>query len=143
MKRWFIASIKTVWLPYSGYAAYSSQFLCPGVATQCPGSKTLDGAIYTASKSKILQHRSTSLLEILVGTNVAVQDHRTRLWDTYGIMIAIGPQCQSHIKAQKGPVLVQNRCFIRCRVPELVPYLQCNAQCTRDLEATNQCTSEP
>ena len=33
-----------------------------------------------------------ALLEIQVGTNVAVQDHRTRLWDTYGVVTAIGPQ---------------------------------------------------
>ena len=30
------------------------------------------------------------LPEIQVGTNVAVQDHKTRLWDTYSVMIAIG-----------------------------------------------------
>ena len=69
-------------VPHSGYAACSSQFLCPGVATQCPGSNTTDRG-YTGSKSKVLQHSSTSLTEIQVGTNVAVQDIKTRIWDTY------------------------------------------------------------
>ena len=54
-----------------------------------------------------------ALLEIQVGTNVAVQDHRTILWDTYGVVTAIGPQRQYHIKAQRGSVLIRNRQFIR------------------------------
>ena len=83
------------------------------------------------------------LPEIRVGTNVAVQDHRTRLWDTYGVVIAIGPQRQYHVKTQKGSILVRNRRFIRRRVPGSITYLQCDAQCTGDLEATHQCTSEP
>ena len=78
-----------------------------------------------------------------MGTNVAVQDHRTILWDTYGVVIAIGPRLQYHIETQKGLVLVPNQCFIRRRVPESFPYLQCDAQCTKDPEATNQCTLEP
>ena len=48
------------------------------------------------------------LPEIQVGTNVAVQDHRTRLWDTYGVVIAIGLQCQYHVKTQKGSILARN-----------------------------------
>ena len=83
------------------------------------------------------------LPEIRVGTNVAVQDHRTRLWDTYGVVIAIGPQRQYHVKTQKGSILVRNQRFIRRRVPGSITYLQCDAQCTGDLEATHQCTSEP
>ena len=45
--------------PYSGYAAYLSQILCPGVATQCPGNNTTDRG-YTGSMLKVLQHSSTS-----------------------------------------------------------------------------------
>ena len=133
---------KTVWHTHSGYATCSSQFLHPGVATQCPRSRITDRG-YKESKSKVLQHRSASLLEIRVGTNVAVQDNRTRLLDTYRMVIAIGPQCQYHIKTQKGSILVQNRHFIRHRVPESITYLQCDAQCMGDPEAMHQGTSEP
>ena len=42
-----------------------------------------------------------ALPEIKVGTNVAVQDHRTKLWDMYGVVTAIGPQRQYHIKTQE------------------------------------------
>ena len=82
------------------------------------------------------------LPEIRVGTNVAVQDHRTRLWDTYGVVIAIGPQRQYHVKTQKGSILVRNQRFIRRRVPESITYLQCDVQCTGDPEAMHQYTSE-
>jgi len=64
------------------------------------------------------------LPEIRVGTNVAVQDPHTKLWDTYGIVTALGPHRQYHIKTQRGSTLVRNRRFIRRRVPDSVPYLR-------------------
>ena len=79
-----------------------------------------------------------TLPEIQVGTNVAVQDHRTRLWDTYGVVTAIGPQRQYHIKTQRGSVLIRNRRFIRRRVPESVPYLRYDRQCANDQEIMEQ-----
>ena len=75
------------------------------------------------------------------GMNVAVQDHRTRPWDTYGVVAAIGPQQQYHIKTQRRSVLIRNRRFIRRRVPESVPYLQYDRQGTKDHEAMEQNTS--
>jgi len=65
-----------------------------------------------------------SLPEIVVGTNVAVQNPQTKLWDTYGMVTAIGPQRQYHVKTSRGTVLIRNRRFIRRRVPESVPYLR-------------------
>ena len=73
-----------------------------------------------------------ALPKIQMGTNVAVQDHRTRLWDTYGVVTAIGPQWQYHIKTHRGSVLIRNRLFIRRRVPESVPYLRYDRQCAND-----------
>ena len=64
------------------------------------------------------------LPEIKVGTNVAVQDPRTKWWDTYGIVTAIGHQRQYYIKTQKGGTLIRNRRFIRHRVSDSVPYLR-------------------
>ena len=79
-----------------------------------------------------------ALPKIQVGTNVAVQDHRTRLWDTYGVVTAIGPQRQYHIKTHRGSVLIRNRRFIRRRVPESVPYLRYDRQCADDQETMEQ-----
>jgi len=67
---------------------------------------------------------SHPLPEIRVGINVAVQDPHTKLWDTYGIVTALGPHRQYHIKTQRGSALVRNRRFICCRVPDSVPYLR-------------------
>ena len=64
------------------------------------------------------------LPEIKVGTNVAVQDPQTKWWDTYGIVTAIGPQHQYHIKTQKEGTLIRNRRFICRRVSDSVPYLR-------------------
>ena len=73
---------------------------------------------------KFYNTRAHPLPEIQAGTNVTVQDHRSKLWDTYGVVTAIGSQHQYYVKTQKGSVLVRNQRFIRRRVPESVPYLQ-------------------
>jgi len=54
----------------------------------------------------MLDETSISLPEIQIGMNVAVQDHRTKLWDTYGVVTAISPLRQYHIKTLKRSVLV-------------------------------------
>ena len=103
---------KTVWPPIQDtLPAYHSSFALEWQHSDQVCSNTTDRG-YTGRKSKVLQHRSKSLPEIQVGTNVAVQDHKTRLQDTYSVEIAIGPQYQYHVKTQKGSVLVHNQCFI-------------------------------
>ena len=54
---------------------------------------------------------------ITVGSNVAIQNHNTKMWDTYGIVTEIGPHRRYFIKTHGGRVLVRNRRFIRRRVP--------------------------
>ena len=60
----------------------------------------------------------------MVGTNVAVQNHQTKLRDIYGVTTAIDPQRQYHIKTTRGTVLIKNRRLIRRRVPASVPYFK-------------------
>ena len=62
-----------------------------------------------------------SLPDIAVGSNVAVQHPRTKMWDTYGIVKRIGPNRQYHIQTKQGRMLIRNRRFIRRRVPASVP----------------------
>ena len=51
-----------------------------------------------------------SLPDIREGTHVAIQDPRTKMWSTYGMVTYVGP----HRKYCKtGRVLVRNRRFIR------------------------------
>ena len=82
--------------------------------------------------------RAHALPEIQIGTNVAVQDHRTKLWDTYGVVTEIGPQRQYHIKTQRGSVLVRNRHFIRHRIPESVPYWRYDNQWAKESKSLGE-----
>ena len=64
-----------------------------------------------------------TLPEVSVGTiggEFAVQNPTTKHWDIYGVVTAVGPFRQYHIKTSNGRVLIRNRCYIRRRVP-IVP----------------------
>ena len=61
--------------------------------------------------------RAHSLPDIHKGTHVAVQNLKTKLWDTYGVVISIGPHCQYHVKTASGNVLKHN-CSIGSYVAE-------------------------
>ena len=58
-----------------------------------------------------------SLPEIHVGSQVALQDPRTRLWDTYGVVIRMGQHCQYIVKTESRRVLTRNRRFLWRWVP--------------------------
>ena len=62
------------------------------------------------------QH-TRALLEIVVGSNVAIQNRDTNRWDVYGIVTHVGPHRRYYVKTQSGRVLVRNRRFLRRRVP--------------------------
>ena len=88
-------------------------------------AEATDHANTTLENSRQYYNSSAHPLpEIKVGTNVAVQDPRTKLWDTYGMVTAIGPQRQYYIKTQKGGTLIRNTRFIRRRVSDSVPYFR-------------------
>ena len=53
------------------------------------------------------------LTEIEIGSNVAIQNPCTKLWDTYGSIIDISPNRRYYIKTSSGRVLVRNRRFLR------------------------------
>ena len=61
------------------------------------------------------------LTEIEIGSNVAIQNPRTKLWDIYGSIIDISPNRRYYIKTSSGRVLVRNRRFLRRRVPLSIP----------------------
>ena len=50
-----------------------------------------------------------NLPEITIGSNVAIQNSNTKLWDVYGTVTYIGPHRRYYIKTQSGRVLVRNR----------------------------------
>ena len=57
-----------------------------------------------------------SLPDIHVGSQVALQDPRTRLWDTYGVVIRMGQHHQYIVKTESGQVLTRNHRFLWRRV---------------------------
>ena len=62
-----------------------------------------------------------SLMDIHVGSNVALQDPVTRHWDIYGIVTDVGPHRRYYVRTAGGRVLVRNRRHVRRRVP-LTPH---------------------
>ena len=76
------------------------------------------------------------LTEIGVGSNVAIQHPRTKLWDIYGIVTAISPNRRYYIKTSSGHVLVRNRQFLHRRVPLSVPVPPCNSRLDHPTEPT-------
>ena len=68
------------------------------------------------------------LTEIEIGSNVAIQNPHTKLWDIYGTIIDVTPNRRYYIKTSSGRVLVRNRRFLRRRVPLSIPPLHNSIQ---------------
>ena len=58
-----------------------------------------------------------ALPEIGVGSNVAIQNPTSKLWDIYGVVVDVGPFRRYFIRTAGGRVLVRNRRFLRRRIP--------------------------
>ena len=61
------------------------------------------------------------LPDIDIGSHVAIQNPRSKLWDIYGIVINIGPYRRYYVKTGSGRILVRNRRFLRRRIPLSIP----------------------
>lgn len=55
---------------------------------------------------------SHPLPEIQEGSQIALQDPRTKLWDVYGVVIRVGQHRQYVIKTESGQVLTRNCKFL-------------------------------
>ncbi len=69
-----------------------------------------------------------SLPDIRIGSNVAIQNSETKLWDIYGIVTNIGKHRRYYVKTHSGRVLVRNRRFLRRRVPASIPTANAKGQ---------------
>ena len=67
--------------------------------------------------TKYYNRNTCPLPDIRLQSQVTLQNPRTKLWDIYGEVIAIGPYRQYTIKTLSGKILIRNRRFIRRRVP--------------------------
>ena len=75
---------------------------------------------YNPLKAYYNQH-AQYLPEIQVGSNVAIHNAKTKLWDMYGVVTHISPHRRYYVKTASGRVLVQNRHFLRHRIPASIP----------------------
>ena len=63
-----------------------------------------------------------------LGPSVAIQNPETKVWDTYGTVVGIGPYRCYYVKTYSGRVFVRNRRFLRRRVPLSMPSSDTTAQ---------------
>ena len=61
------------------------------------------------------------LSDIRQGSQLVLQNPRTKLWDTYGVIIFVDQYHKYHVKIKSGKVLMRNCRFLRRRVPALNP----------------------
>ena len=66
---------------------------------------------------RIYNEHANLLKDLHIGSQVAIQHPRSKLWDIYGTIVAVGPYRSYLIKTQSGHVLARNRRFIRKRCP--------------------------
>ena len=85
---------------------------------------------------------ASSLPDITVGMHVAVQNTRTRSWDTYGIVTFIGPHRQYHVCTTRGKMLVRNHCFLCRWVREPLPSGGIRSEASQPTQVQNEGTEE-
>ena len=99
--------------PHNSYMNAQSK-TCSQLTT---GHLILSGSIEEAEKQEkftrdvVRKHYNATachLPNIQVGYNVAVQNPRMHLWDTYEIVTSIGPYCQYHIQTRKDQKSIRN-----------------------------------
>ena len=109
---WSILAQKLFWKPIQDtLPAHNSAFNQPRVEYSVTPPTT---SIITTSMHT---HSLKSMLAPMLRLCVAIQNPLNKQWDTYRVIIKIGPYRQYHIKLMNGRVLVRNCRFIRCRVP--------------------------
>ena len=97
------------------------------------------------SSAKYYNQHAHPLAEIGIGSNLAIQNPRTKLWDTYGIITAMSSNRKYYIETSSGRVFVRNLRFLHRCVPMSMPTCMTQhlpvGQTARDTPA-NQTTQE-
>ena len=81
------------------------------------------------NKNKVIRkynENAQDLPRLQIGNKVAIQNHKTKLWDIYGTIVDIGHHRKYFIKLQSGRVLTRNRRYIRRRYGYAMPSDQPN-----------------
>ena len=76
----------------------------------------------TSQSSEAVYNTHTHPLpDIHIGSNVAIQNPQSKLWDIYSIVTDIGPHRRYYVKTGSGRVLVRNRRFLCRHIPLSIP----------------------
>ena len=91
---------------------------------QCSAQEADQQAAHRLRQSETYYNTHTQpLTDLEIGSTVALQNTRTKHWDIYGRIVAIGPNRRYHVRTRSGRVLVRNRRFLRHRTPaSCVPF---------------------
>ena len=81
------------------------------------------------------------LPDIHIGSNVAIQNPKSKLWDIYGIVTDIGPHRKYYVKTSSGGVLVRNHRFLCRRIPLFIPTSHQDPSTLRHSNRTKQPTN--
>ena len=77
---------------------------------------------YTKEEVEVSYSRhARSLPDVGLGSSVAIQNPKTKIWDIYGRVVDIGPHRRYFVKTHSGRILVRNCRFLHRRVPLSVP----------------------
>ena len=84
-----------------------------------------EGEKHTSATTEQTEHyynqHARPLPEIIIGSNIAIQNTSMRLWDIHGIVTVIGPHRHYFIKTASGHVLGRNCCYLRHCIPITSP----------------------
>ena len=64
---------------------------------------------------------TTGHSRLQMGTHVDIQDPRTKMWSTHGVIVAIGNHRDYYVKLPSGRVYWRNRRFLRPYIPSIPP----------------------
>ena len=115
-KGWTFPSPEALWPPYPRHPS------CPFSQEWQQKMEEVERQT-NATQESITTYYNTHAYptEIEIGSNVAIQNPRTKFWDIYGSIIDISPNRRYYIKTSSGRVLVRNRRFLRRRFPLSIP----------------------
>ena len=65
--------------------------------------------------------RAKDLPNLQPGIEVVLQNHDSKRWDTYGVIVDVGPHRKYFIRLASGRILTRNRRFIRRRYAYALP----------------------
>ena len=113
MQRWAVSHSKTLWQTSSRHnpRSFAPEWQRSALEAEQQAAHTLQ-----QSESFYSTH-AHNLAGIQISSSVVFQNPQTKLWETYGMVVDIGPHHRYYIKTRFGRVLAHNCHFLRHCAP--------------------------